>query len=517
MLNRRELLLGMGSAAGLSLIQPWERILVPRPRFAANPFSLGVASGEPTGTGVVLWTRLAPDPLNGGGMDPNAVEVRWQIASDEGMKRIVRQGKAQTTPELSHSVHVEAEGLEPNRHYWYQFESGGVTSPVGRTRTAPAPGSHPDRLRFAFASCQNWPVGYYAAYRHMAEQDFDLILHLGDYIYEAPIKKNGVRTEDIPDAVRPEPMNLEQYRLRHALYKLDPDLQRAHAVAPFVVTWDDHEVENNYAADRDQNGSEPAEFLKRRAAAYQAYYEHMPLRRSQMPKGPDLQMYRRFAYGDLAEFNVLDTRQYRSDQVHGDKPHARDAEVTDPNRVMMGRKQEAWLQEGLKASGAKWNVLAQQLIMTQVAAFGEDGTMFSMDMWDGYPAERERLMRFLHESKIPNAVVISGDSHRNLVSELKHDFDKSDSAAVGTEFAGTSISSNGLKAEDMPRWQERIAAQSHLKWIEGTKRGYVGCTLDRKSWKADFYSVDDVKLAGSPVRVEASFVVEDGRPGPQRA
>ncbi len=235
----------------------------------------------------MLWTRLAPDPLNGGGMEPHAVEVRWQIAADEGMKRIVKQGTAQAAPELAHSVHVEAEGLEPARTYWYQFEAGGATSPVGRTRTAPALGAHPDALKFAFVSCQNWPSGYYAAYRHLAEQDLDLVLHLGDYIYEGTWASRACATRAFRRrAARAE--TLEQYRLRYALYKSDPQLMAAHATVPFVLTWDDHEVENNYAGDRDQNGSDPAEFLKRRAAAYQAYYEHMPLRRAQMPKGADL-------------------------------------------------------------------------------------------------------------------------------------------------------------------------------------------------------------------------------------
>lgn len=515
-LSRRQLLTGFGAFAGLLVIRPYERLILARPRFAGNPFTLGVASGDPTSSGVVLWTRLAPDPLNGGGMDPHAVEVRWQIAADEGMKRIVKQGTAQAAPEMGHAVHVETEGLESARTYWYQFESGGVTSPIGRTRTAPGRGSQPDQLKFAFASCQNWPGGQYAAYRHMAEQDLDLVLHLGDYIYEGNIAKKNGRGVDLPDAVRPEPMTLEQYRLRYALYKSDPHLQAAHAIAPFIVTWDDHEVENNYAGDRDQNGSDPAEFLKRRAAAYQAYYEHMPLRRAQLPKGADLTLYRRLAYGDLAEFNVLDTRQYRSDQANGDKAGPRTAEVRDPSRVMMGATQEKWLQDGLKASRAKWNVIPQQLFMTQFANPGPNGDTFSSDTWDGYVAERERLMKFFHEAKIKNPVVLTGDSHKNLVSDLKLDFDRTDSATVGVEFAGTAISSGGIAPDKAPEWDKRVAAQPHLKWFEGVKRGYVSCTLDRKAWHSQYWAVEDLKDAKSPVTKSASFVVEDGRPGVQR-
>jgi alkaline phosphatase D len=317
----------------------------------------------------------------------------------------------------------------------------------------------------------------------------------------------------MPDAVRPEPKTLEGYRLRYALYKMDPHLIAAHAAAPFVVTWDDHEVENNYAADLDQGGSEPATFLKRRAAAYQAYYEHMPLRRSQMPKGPDLKLYRRLAYGDLAEFSVLDTRQYRSDQANRDRGGPRTAEFTDPSRVMLGAEQERWLKAGLTASAAKWNVIPQQVFMTQFANFGANGTTYSSDTWDGYPTERDRLMRFFHEAKVRNPVVLTGDSHKNLVSDLKLDFDKPDSPVVGVELAGTAISSGGIDPDKAPQWDKRVAAQPHLKWFEGVKRGYVSCTLDRKTLHSDYWAVEDVRDPKSPVGKSASFVVEDGRPG----
>ncbi len=510
MLNRREFLLGVGGTVGLAALRPYEGLLLARPRFAADPFSLGVASGDPLPNGVVLWTRLAPDPLNGGGMDPHAVEVKWTIFADEAGKRVVREGRAKATPELGHSVHVEADRLEPARTYWYRFECGGVQSPMGRTRTAPAAGAHPERLKFAFASCQNWPNGYYAAYRDMSERDLDLVLHLGDYIYEGNIAKKNARMEDMPDAVRPEPMTLEQYRLRYALYKSDPHLMAAHAAAPFVVTWDDHEVENNYADDRDQNGSEPAEFLKRRAAAYQAYYEHMPLRRPQAAHGPDLQLYRRLRYGDLAEFSVLDTRQYRSDQAHGDKGGPHDAETNDPSRVLMGRKQEEWLKKGLKESKARWNVIPQQIWMMQVATLQDT---FSMDTWDGYTAERGRLMRFLEEAKIPNAVVLTGDSHRNLVGDLKADFDRPESAIVGVELAGTAISSGGGTPANNEAFAKRMAGQPHLKWYEGIKRGYVTCDVTRDAYNADFWAVEDVKEAASPVTKSASFAIENGVPG----
>ncbi|RYG21029.1 alkaline phosphatase, partial [bacterium] len=400
----------------------------------------------------------------------------------------------------------------------YQFESGGVVSPVGRTRTAPALGAHPERLRFALASCQDWSNGHYAAYRHMARQDLDLVLHVGDYIYEGLIGNDNARDRIVPLEVRLEPIALEEYRLRYALYKTDPSLQAAHAAAPFVVTWDDHEVANNYANDLDQRNSDPAEFLKRRAAAYQAYYEHTPLRRAQMPRGANAQLYRRLTYGDLAQFSVLDTRQYRSHPAHGGALVApRDAEVKDPSRVLMGARQEAWLQNGLRSSQARWKVVPQQIWMTQFVVPSIKGPTVTMDYWDGYPAERDRLMRFLHEAKVKNAVVLSGASHRNLVSELKLDFDKADSPSVGVELAGTAISSSGVEPKDEPLWEKLVSIQPHLKWFEGVKRGYVTCILDRKEFHADFWAVQNLKDPKSAVTRSAAFVIEDGRPKVSRA
>lgn len=518
-LSRRSFLIGAGACAGLALISRYGGQILAQPKYDSTPFALGIASGDPSPTGMVLWTRLAPDPLNGIGMGPMDVPVRWQIASDQSMKTIVQQGTVLATPAWGHSVHVEVEGLQPARHYWYQFESGGVLSPVGRTRTMPALDSRPDRLRFAFASCQNWGVGYYGAYRHMAQEDLDLVVHLGDYIYEGTLGPNNKRGIVLPAPVLPEPMNVEQYRLRYALYKSDPDLQAAHANFPFLVTWDDHEVENNYAAELDQNGSPPAEFLIRRAAAYQVYYEHMPLRRSSMPKGPNMQLYRRLIFGDLAQFNVLDTRQYRSDQVAGANRQKRTPQSLDPSRVMMGGQQADWLMAGLDKSNAHWNILAQQLILTQFGrtmAKTED-LGYSMDGWDGYPSDRARLMEFLARNKTRNPIVLSGDSHTNLVSDLKADFDKKDSAIVGVEFAGTSITSGGANAKGQAAAEADVAAQSHLKWFEGTKRGYVSCTVERDQWRSDFMQVSNVDNAASPVTTGASWIVRSGEPGVHRA
>lgn len=516
LMTRRHFLNGVAALGGLILVSRYSSPIFAQQSYDKNPFSLGVASGDPLPDGVVLWTRLAPHPLQGGGMPPTDVPVLWQIAADEGMKTVVQQGTATASAALGHSVHVEVTGLQAARTYWYQFETGGVLSPIGRTRTAPALNASPEKLRFAFASCQSWTNGYYAAYRHMAQQDFDFVLHLGDYIYEGKIGNQTARDFDVPLPVRDEPLTLEQYRLRYSLYKLDPDLQAAHAAFPFIVTWDDHEVDNNYAAYIDQDNSDPKVFLRRRAAAYQAYYEHMPLRRMALPKGPDMMLYRRFTFGDLALLNILDTRQYRSDQVKGNAAPKRSRASLRPARTLLGRQQREWLRDGLNRSTSRWNVVAQQVIMAQFIRTAGGNETFNMDGWDGYPVERQRLMDYLAARKPSNPIVLAGDSHTNLVSDLKADFTKPESPIVGSEFAGTAISSGGMAPEAHQSRQKDVDRQPHLKWFEGFKRGYVSCTLDRKLWRSDFLQVADIKKPDSAVTIGASWIVEDGKAGAQR-
>jgi alkaline phosphatase D len=479
--------------------------LLRRPRFAADPFTLGVASGEPAPDGVVLWTRLAPDPLNGGGMPPEDVTVRWEVAKDEKMRQVVKSGTAVAPAALGHSVHVELSGLEPARWYWYRFTAGDAQSPVGRTRTAPAAGAAARQLRLAFASCQNWPAGYFTAYRHMAAEELDLVVHLGDYIYEG-----GVGNGDGPRKHNgPEITSLQDYRNRYALYKSDPDLQAAHAAFPFVVTWDDHEVENNYANLARANRTPPGDFKARRAAAYQAYYEHQPLRRSSLPMGADMQLFRRLSFGNLAEFHVLDTRQYRTKQPKQD-------DRRDPAGTITGPTQEKWLTDGLAASRAHWNVLAQQVFLAQRDLEAGPAHRFSTDAWDGYVASRDRLLAFLGERKPSNPVVLTGDVHANWVADLKADFDDSKSATLGTEFVGTSISSGGDGTEAMPANEAALAENPHIKF-HNRQRGYVRCTVTPEKWTSDYRVVPYVRKPGAPVTTRATFVVEDGKPGVQRA
>lgn len=482
------------------------------PRLPAYPFSLGVASGDPVPDGVVLWTRLAPRPLEpGGGMPPEPVEVSWVIAEDEGLSRVVRSGKAIANPQWSHSVHVEVEGLRPDRWYWYQFKAAGETSPKGRTRTLPAANTLPDRLRFAFASCQHYESGYYTAYEHMVRENPDLIVHLGDYIYEGATRDGGVRRHN-----GPEIFTIDDYRARYALYRLDPALQAAHAAAPWIVTWDDHEVDNNYAADIPEGPERRDDFLRRRAAAYQAYFEIMPLRRTQLPQGPDMLLYRRLNYGRLASFNVLDTRQYRTDQPQGDGRKPPSDVLMDPKGTMLGAKQRDWLSTGLERSAATWNILAQQVMMARVDVKAGPDVEHSMDQWPGYEFERRRVLKHFHERKIRNPVVLTGDIHTHWANELIADFDRLDSQSVGVEFVGTSITSGG-DGSPVPRGREAtIAENPFVKFLNG-ERGYVSCEVTPKQWRAHYRTLPYVTRRGAPLQTPASFVVEAGRPKLEKA
>jgi alkaline phosphatase D len=500
--TRRQVLLGGGLVLAGTLCER---------SFGADGrlFSLGVASGDPLPDGVVLWTRLAPTPLAGGGMPERSVEVDWEVAADERFKKIVQRGRVTARPQLAHSVHVEVAGLEPGRTYWYRFRANREMSPVGRTRTAPL---NAERLRFACASCQNYEQGYYAAYRDMARQDLDLVVFLGDYIYEGSPVPGRARNHNSAEIT-----TLVDYRNRYALYKSDPDLQAAHAAFPWIVTWDDHEVDNNYAGAIPEDDQARDAFLRRRAAAYQAYYEHMPLRLSALPTGPDMLLYRRLAFGNLAEFFVLDTRQYRSDQPCGDRAKPRCPASVAPEQTMTGPEQERWLLDGLGRSRARWNVIAQQTVMAQYDVDPRpEGTLFNMDQWDGYAAARTRLMNFLAEKKPANPVVVSGDIHSSWVFDLKRDFERPDSPTVGAEFTATAISSEfGKLFSDQIR--AAMPANPHTRFFDGEKRGYLLCTLTPREWRSEIRAVADVLVPDSPVSTLAAFVVEDGRPGVHRA
>ncbi len=511
---------GMGAGAlalygsGFSESRAWAR-----PSFAGDPFSLGVASGDPLSDGVVLWTRLAPEPLAGdgrGGMpEERKVPVRFEVASDERFRDVVRRGRTFATPELGHSVHVEVEGLAPGREYFYRFKAGRETSPVGRTKTAPAPGRKLSELTFAFASCQQFEHGYFTAYKHLAEEDLDLVVHLGDYIYEYGTDVYLSKTGNVRHHIGDETDRLAEYRQRHSQYRTDADLQAAHAAFPWVVTTDDHEVENNYADEISERNSDPRLFLLRRADAYQAYYEHMPLRRSSLPSGPDMRLYRRLTYGDLASFNVLDTRQYRDDQAAGDGTKPPNPEQQDPSRTLTGATQERWLLDGLTGSSARWNVLAQQVFFAQRDFDPGDAQRFSMDTWDGYVGSRQRLLDAFEQRSVRNPIVLTGDVHANWACNLLSDFDDPESEVVGTEFVGTSITSGGNGSDLRADTAEVLAENPHIKFFNDL-RGYVRCRLTRSEWRSDYRVVPFVTERDAPVYTRATYVVGDGNPGAER-
>ena len=482
--------------------------------FSSDPFTLGVASGDPDDHGVVLWTRLAPKPpLADGGMKPESVEVKWELAEDDGMRKVVKSGTAVANPLLAHSVHVEVEGLQPDRWYWYRFRAGDATSLVGRTRTMPEASATPAELRFAFASCQHYEAGLYTAYEAMAKDELDLVFHLGDYIYEGgPGKKYTVRQHHSPAAT-----TLATYRMRHAQYRSDPLLQAVHAKCPWFVTWDDHEVENNYANDISaKKGVDPAAFLVRRAAAYQAYYEAMPLRARSLPHGANMTLYRSASFGRLAEFQILDTRQYRTDQPNNDGKHDLNAAALDPNGTLLGKPQRAWLESNLAKSPATWNVLAQQIMMGMVDRQAGPDHAYSMDQWPGYAHERMDLVKWIGERKVANPVVLTGDIHSNWVNELRVDDRNAETPVIATEFVGTSISSSGNGVDKPKSLATTLAENPCVKYHNG-ERGYVRCTVTPGQWKSDYVTVSDVSKPGGTVQTRASFVTEAGKPGAQRA
>ena len=517
-LARRRLLAGFSAVAGaaaLAQLPVGRAAATTRPAGGDYPFRLGVASGDPTATGVVLWTRLAPQPfVAGGGMAPQRVPVQWQVARDEAFRVVVMEGTAWALPELAHAVHVEVEGLAPGREWFYRFRYRQDVSPVGRTRTAPAPGTPTGSLAFAFASCQAWDAGYYPSYRHMAEEDLDLVLHLGDYVYEGGVPADGgYRRTPTPDVLREPPRDLERWRMQYALYKSDPDLQRAHARFPWLVTWDDHEVQNDYANTESQY---EGDITALRTAAYQAWYEHQPVRTPARPGAAGPRIYRRLHWGDLAQVDMLDGRQYRSIPPCGWGEADACAAAYDPSVTMLGPAQEAWLYDGLAASTARWNILGNNVMLARLDHDGDKGDLLWHDAWDGFPAARKRLTDVWAGAGVSNPVAVTGDWHSTFVNDIHADFDAPSSPVVGTELVGSSISSNGDGEVYGPYYGPMIGYNPHIKFFDGDRRGYMRCRVQPTSMRADFQTVSTVARPDAPESTYASFVIEDGRPGAQQ-
>jgi len=477
-------------------------------RVTANPFYLGVASGDPRPDSVVIWTRLARETLGNARSRNEPVAVDYEIAETANFSTIYRKGSAAALPELGYSVHLDLQGLNPGKEYYYRWMLGGEVSNVGRTKTAPALDATTKSFRFGFASCQQYEHGYFTALDHMAKERFDLIVHLGDYIYEETWGANNVRHHNAPEIY-----TLDDYRARYELYKQDPDLQAAHASAPWAVTWDDHEVDDNYANAIAVDEQTPKQLLIRRAAAYQAFYEFMPIRLPSGRQGASMQIYRPLQFGTLMDMTILDTRQYRNDQACGDGMKPSCDQHREPNRTLLGEAQKDWLFKRLRTSGSTWNVMAQQVMMGRLLRRNEqEEEMFLMDIWDGYPDERDELLARLKSAQTPNPIVLTGDIHSNWVNNILSDFSNESSEVIATEFVGTSITSGGDGSDASNTAAQTLSDNSHVKFYN-RQRGYVSCYLSKDLWQSDYKILDKVSEPGHPIRTRASFVVEAGNPG----
>lgn len=486
-------------------------------KILSQPFALGVSSGDPVSDGFIIWTRVTPRGafLEGTG---ESFDVIWEVSSDEGMRTVVQSGLVQSLPALGNALHVEVRGLPAGRPYWYRFRlPGGDASPTGRAWTAPVFGAPLDRFKFAFASCQHYEQGFFTPYDLLAQDNVDLVMHLGDYIYESSWG-DTVRRHD-----GAEPKSLQEYRNRHALYKSDEALQRAHARTPWLVTWDDHEVDNDYQAFESEDYQSPGEFVKRRAAAYQAYYEHMPLRRISVPRGDGMQLFQRSQFGDLIQFAMIDNRQYRSPAACR-TPERGGGQVVAPSackelfaeeRSMLGKDQERWLSGALSRSQAKWNIVGNGEMFSrlrQKTAKGEEGHW--TDDWNGFPSARQRLINTISRSKVPNPVFVTGDIHSFWINDVKEDFAQDQSKTVATELVGTSISSAGVPYDT---FAALLPDNPHVKFFESRHRGYALCSVTADRMDIDLKIVDTVRQPGSGGKTLASFAIESGKPGAVKA
>jgi len=515
---RRRLLTG---ALGLALLPFYAAghsgpSLRERPRFVAYPFALGVASGTPTSNSVVLWTRLAPDPLHGGGIPRDErIRVSWEIAADEAFTQPLQRGDYAVASELGYSAHVEVRGLEPDRPYWYRFLCGDAVSPVGRTRTLPAGDAAADHVRLAVASCQHYEQGYYHAYRQLCRDEPHFMAFVGDYIYESSWGAEPVRVHENDGR---EPHSLVAYRNRLAQYRLDPDLQAAHAAMPWFVTVDDHEIDNDWAIDRSEH-LDP-QFAQRRANALQAYFEHMPLPMASLNTGASLNLYRHFDFGSLARFYLLDTRQFRDPQPCPREGMGGASTVSDrscpsrrdPARSLLGAAQERWLEAGFAASRARWNVLTQQTLLSQLAQSSAEEPRHYTEIWDGYPAARERLLRAMEQHRLSNPLVLGGDVHCTWAMDVKRDFDNPRSKVVATEFSGTSMTSAGYPQSVVDGF---LPLNPHAHYGNSEHHGYLLVDLRRDGAEVQVRSPASIKDARSPIATARRFRVEHGRPGVQ--
>jgi alkaline phosphatase D len=511
--NRRSVLLGGLATAAVTMTATLPSWASARTAAAApaihDPFQLGIASGDPLPDSVVLWTRLAPAPLNAdgfGGMPDATYDVGWELANDESFSSIVQTGTVTTARAQAHSVHIEPTGLDPAREYFYHFKSAGYISPVGRTRTAPAAGAAVNQLKYCFASCQHWEEGWYHAHRGIVADAPDVVLFVGDYIYEKPSGQAAdlkVRGLAVPD----DTTTLALFRARHGQHKTDADLQAAHAVAPWIAVFDDHEVMNNW------NGTTSPASAARKAAGFQAFYEHMPIRSTAKPSGSSIQLYRQFLWGNLARFHMMDTRQYRSAQPTGTACTV----YRDTSRTITGSTQEQWLLNAFETHPATWDFLGQQVFFAQRDGDGDKTTCDDPDSWDGYEASRDRITKGWVDRGVPNPIVLTGDVHRHWAADLRQDYWNHSDPIIGSELVSTSVTSTSNGAT--PPSATWLANNPHIKYCQGM-RGYVRVTATPAQMLADFRVVSNA-LEKDPANVsittDKSFVVQAGKKGLQAA
>ncbi|GAA3220962.1 alkaline phosphatase D family protein [Dactylosporangium siamense] len=488
-LDRRTLLRAAISAGAFSAAWPLTR--GPGEAYAAAaalgatwdaaPFTVGVASGDPLPTSVLLWTRLAPDPLGDTQPLPDIVQVDWAVATDATMGTVVASGSLAASVLLGHSVHVIAEGLQPGRRYWYRFSALGRTSRVGRTKTAPV--GAVSQVRFASLNCQDYRAGEYPGMRDLAaDSALDFVVHLGDYIYEG---------SELGTAY-----TLTDYRKLHALYKGDALLRDLHAAHPFYLTWDDHDVFNDYSGSRGA-----ATFVARRAAAYQGWYEHMPLRLEAGDDSalPDPRIYRSRQWGDLLELVILDLRQHRSEQNLADG-------------TILGARQKTWLKDRIAQRGNGWQCWINSIFLSQQRA-PQGGFMFT-DQWDGFRAERAELLAHVHTAGGPDFVTVTGDWHSAFIQDVKPDFDTAGAPVIGTEFVAHSVSSSAYSAS----WNATNgpllgAANPHLQYFEGNRYGHDVYEVTPQRWTTRLRVVSSRTDPSAAVSTLTSWHVDRGRAG----
>ncbi len=482
-----------------------------RQRFVDYPFRLGVSSGCPTATSVVLWTRLCADPLHGGGIEDQRIKLNWEVADDERFAVVRQRGEWYTSSDLAHSAHVEVSGLAPNRPYWYRFFVGDAVSPTGRTRTLPSAQEPASSARFATASCQHFEQGYFHAYRGLIADEPQFLVFLGDSIYESSWGDDPVRSH-AGGVTR----SLDAYRNRHAQYRCDPDLAAAHASFPWIVTVDDHEVENDWAGDLSQH-LDP-QFALRKAAGLQAFFEHMPLPLRVLGKGAALELHKSWDIGRLARINLLDTRQFRDPQpcprpgisgantVSDEDCPARNGE----GRTLLGARQQRWLESQLARSPAAWNVLAQPTLFSPLRQPRDGVTNHYTETWDGYPRARQQVIDTIVRQRVKNPLILGGDVHCTYAMDVREQPENDSSRTIATEFTGTSVTSEGFPQTTVDRF---LAANPHARFANSEDHGYLLFDLSEARAAVRLRTVASVKERDASLSTRASFVVEAGRPG----